>query len=546
MSISTSDKTVASFQANDHSQKLLQYMEEQRKQGSFNDVTIIADEQSIPCNKLVLSCYSKFFENLFRTNFKEKHQKQVEINGFDGQIIKLIIDYIYSGSIKIENKNVTDIISASDYLQLDALKHFCFEYLESELTAENCLKFICASILYKPGSSLDKAYQLLSENLDEMSQTEMFQVLSKTDLISILEKMEKNKSSEEAKYTAITNWVKCDRETRSKDFPQLFQSIDLNKVRFEFLKNVVTTDSLVEDHVSCMKAVLGCSMSRLSEMKSNQTGSKILCIVGNDSKQVFELSDSFRKSNETYPQLPVEVSGHCAAKLNNFIYCVGGRWESKKVYQMNLNDPVLKWREVASMNNARSAFGCTVFIGKLVVAGGNCAVETLVSTELYEEQSNTWRMISSLSKSRYNYALVVCEGRLYAIGGWTTSSVECMKDIGGEWEEVASMKTPRSNFDAVNCGGYIYAIGGFQKFKAQKNVERYNPDGDEWINVAPMNIARYGHSAYVKQNKIFVVGGRNDDYKFVHEVECYDARSDAWSIVGETDVDLCGHVLVVI
>ena len=546
MSISTSDKTISSFQANDHSQKLLQYVEEQRKQDSFNDVTIIADEQSIPCNKLVLSCYSKFFEKLFRTNFKEKHQKQVEINGFDGQIIKLIIDYIYSGSIKIENKNVMDIISASDYLQLDTIKHFCFEFLESEVTAENCLEVIRASILYKPRSCLDKAYQLLSENLEEISHTEMFQVLSKTDLFAILGKLEKNRRSEEAKYTAITNWVKSDRETRSKDFPQLFQSIDLNKVRFEFLKNVVTTDSLVEDHVRCMKAVLACCMSMLSEMKSNQTGSKILCIVGDNSKQVFEFSDSFRKSNKTYPELPVKVSGHCAAKLNNFIYSVGGRWESKKVYQMNLNDPVLKWKEVASMNNTRSAFGCTVFFGKLVVGGGNCAAETLVSTELYEEQSNTWRMISSLSKSRYNYALVVCEGRLYAIGGSGESSVECMKDVGGEWEEVASMKISRDYFAAVNCSGYIYAIGGSHKYKAQKSVERYNPDGDEWINVAPMNIARYGHSACVKQNKIFVVGGRNNDSEFVHEVECYDARSDTWSIVGETDVNLCYHVLVVI
>ena len=545
MSISNFDKIVASFQAKDHSQKLLQYMEEQRNQGLFNDVTIVADEQSIPCNKMVLSCYSKFFETLFRANFKEKHHNPVEIHGFDGQIVKLIIDYIYSGSIKIEINNVMDIISASDYFLLDSLKHFCFEFLESELTAENCLKLICASILYKPGSCLDKAYQLLIENVEEISQTEMFQDFFKTDLIIILEKMEKNPSNEEAKYTAITNWVKSDRETRSKDFPQLFQSIDLNKVRFEFLKNVVTTDSLVKDHVSCVKAVLASRMSKLSEVTSNETGCKILCIVGNKSKQVFEFSDSFRKSDRTYPQLPVEVLFHCAAKLNNFIYCVDGLGSSK-VYQMDLNDPVLKWREVASMDKARSASDCAVFNGKLVVAGGICGGGNLASTELYEEQSSTWRMISSLNRSRRDHALVVCEGRLYAIGGVDKSSVECMKDVGGEWEEVASMKISRDYFAAVNCGGCIYAIGGWNEHHAQKSVEKYNPDNDEWINVAPMNIARYGHSACVKQNKIFVVGGRNNDSEFVHEVECYDARSDTWSIVGEIDVDLSGHVLVVI
>ena len=536
---------VVSFQATDHSEKLLQYVEEQRKQGSFNDVTIIADKQSIPCNKMVLSCYSKFFETLFRTNFKEKYQNQVEVNGFDGQIIKLIIDYIYSGSINIDLENVMDIVSASDYLQLDALKHFCWKFLELELTAENCLNVIRASILYKPGLSLDKAYQLLSENLEQISQTEMFKAFSKADLILILEKMKESKSSEEAKYTAITNWMKFDRETRSKDFPQLFQSIDLNKLSFEFLKNVVITDSLVKSNLNCTQAILACSMSMLSEMKLNETGFKILCIVGNDSKQVFEFSNSFRKSKKTYPQLPVEISGHCAVKLDNFIYCVDG-WESNKVYQMKLNDPVLKWREVASMNEERIGSVCAVFNEKLVIAGGWSILTSLNSTELYEEQSNTWRMISSLNRSRRSHALVVCEGRLYAIGGRRESSVECLKALDGEWEEVASMKTYRNEFAAVNCGGYIYVIGGLHIYQAQKSVERYNPDGDEWIDVKPMNNKRWRHSAYVKQNKIFVVGGKVDDQEFVHEVECYDPRSDTWSIVGKTDVDLCHHVLVVI
>ena len=212
---------------------------------------------------------------------------------------------------------------------------------------------------------------------------------------------------------------------------------------------------------------------------------------------------------------------------------------------MNVNDSVLKWREVASMNEERRTFGCAVFNGKLVVAGGLRVLAPLVSTELYEEQSNTWTMISSLNTSRNGHALVVCEGRLYAIGGELDSSMECMKDVGGKWEEVASMKRSRCDLAAVNCGGYIYAIGGLHEYQAQKSVERYNPDGDEWINVAPMNIARYGHAACVEQYKIFVVGGGNDNREFIHEVECYDARSDTWSIVGKTDEDLCGHVLVV-
>ena len=282
------------------------------------------------------------------------------------------------------------------------------------------------------------------------------------------------------------------------------------------------------------------------EAKSNETKPKILCVGGNDSNQVFEFSDSFCKSMKAYPQLPVEVSGHRVAKLSNFIYCVGG-WKTNKVYLMNLNEPELKWREVASMNEERESFGCAVFNGKLVVAAGQYDfLEDFNVVELYEEQSNIWRTISSLNKSRTGHELVACEGRLYAMGGWEESSVECLNDVDKKWKEIEPMKTSRSDFAAVNCGGYIYAIGGSGQTITQKSVEKYSPNSNKWIDVAAMNFDRRGHSACLVQNKILVVGGKNADYEFVHEVECFDATSDTWSIVGETDVDLYYHVLVVI
>ena len=44
------------------------------------------------------------------------------------------------------------------------------------------------------------------------------------------------------------------------------------------------------------------------------------------------------------------------------------------------------------------------------------------------------------------------------------------------------------------------------------------------------------HSACVMQDKIFVVGGKNNTHdQFVSEVGCYDPFSDNWSIVGDTN-----------
>ena len=85
--------------------KLLQYANNKRVDGDFNDVTIQAGAESISANRMVLACYSKFFESMFLSQLKEKYQNTVKIKTFDGIAVKHIIEYIYTGSIHINVKS---------------------------------------------------------------------------------------------------------------------------------------------------------------------------------------------------------------------------------------------------------------------------------------------------------------------------------------------------------------------------------------------------------------------------------------------------------
>ena len=289
----------------------------------------------------------------------------------------------------------------------------------------------------------------------------------------------------------------------------------------------------------------------MEKPKLLETEPTILCFQGQGSGEVFELEfNGFRKSNETYPNLPINVTYQGVAKINEFVYWIGGKDEesrkSGQVFRLNINEPTLEWTEVASLNKGRSMFSCAVFNGKLVVAGGNSGSSDNPA-ELYDEQSKEWKMVSSLNNKRYGNGLVVCGDRLYAVGGWKDSSVECLSAFDENWEMVESMKAPRCYFAAADYGGCVYAIGGYNR-ETNKSVERYDPRENKWVEVKPMNYARWGHAACIAQDKIIVIGGRGTDEenKYVHEIECYDAASDTWSIVGEIDIDLWGHRLLLL
>ena len=546
------------FQFGEHNKKLLNYAEEKRKSGLYNDVIIVVGKKSIPANKLVLSCYSKFFETMFETNMKEKYEKEVEIKSVDGDTMKLLVDFIYTGEILVHPDNVMNILAASDYLQLDSVKEFCFKYLETNLSPHNCLNIISAHNYFNPKATLTQAaYQLLRENIQDISQTVHFKTLSKSNLISLIIELGKSETIEKVKYQAIVNWVSFDTDTRGNFFPALFSLIAVQKLPVAFLNEVVRREPLVQQHNKCLNAVMACTFELLQEPTLQDGKPKILCVGGSINETVFELfGKGIGKTTKTYPKLPLVVSGHGLAKVNNFVYCIGGLTtggpQTKRVYQINLKDPVLKWTEVASLSKARSYFGCSVVNGRIVVSGGSGSGG---SSESYNEGSNEWREISTLNHERYGHSVVGFGGRAYAIGGWGKKSTECLSHLNGKWEKSRSMKTSRYHFASVSCNGFIYAIGGLSSEKSEisgisidteKSVEMYNPIENSWVDVKPMNIERSGHSACVVQDKIFVVGGKNAENKFVHEIECYDPTREDWSIVGEVEAELYGHAITVL
>ena len=93
------------------SSNVLEYANEKRNKGTFNDVTVEAGTETIAANRMI--------QEMFDLEMKEKYQDPVQIDGFDGKAVKALIDFMYSGEVKIKNENVMDLLAASDYLQVD-------------------------------------------------------------------------------------------------------------------------------------------------------------------------------------------------------------------------------------------------------------------------------------------------------------------------------------------------------------------------------------------------------------------------------------------
>ena len=539
--------------------RLLNYANQNRNEGFFNDITIEVGNQCFSANRMVLSCYSDYFQNKFKT--KTNYQESVKLDDVDEESVKLIIDYIYSATITIDKQNVLNLLKVAHLLKMNDIKEFCFEYLESTINSDNCITGISLAKQYESDSLLNKYYQHLSNHLDEVSNQIKFKNLSTTELVSCISNLNRDKVDEILLFEAILTWMKHDENNRLNDFPNLFQLVKLDRLPCDYLMSFISMENFVTRSNSCMRLILS-NLPRVQEAQHlRETGSKILSIGGTQTPskvtQIYSLLD---EPVQTYPDLSMKLRDHCSLKLDNFVYCIAGETVgsdatvTNKVWKMDLRNQPLQWEEILSMNEKRQRAAAAIYHSRLVVSNGESEYEYISRTiETFKTSFNQWKVISPLQQKREAHAMVAYEDCLLVMGGWggrqVLSSVERLTDLTSTWEYVASLQTSRHYFSAVNCKGCVYAIGGQSgddDGTRLKSVEKYDANNNRWVYVSDLKNERSSHSACVLQDKIYVVGGLNSRGSIVKTIECYDPSTDEWSVAGETIDKLYAHSLVVI
>ena len=536
---------------------LLTYANQNRGQDFFNDVIIKTDsDQNISANRMVLSCYSKYFEKMFKSPMKEQDQRSIEVKDIDGKSLHLLIDYIYTGQIPINSDNVMSVLSGADYLQLDEVKRLCFDFMEKELTAENCFIMLNMADFYGDDLMKSKVYKYISDNLEIFIKTENFKNLSEDDLIQIVLTPNHYQTKQTAKFKSVLEWTTHDKESRSNKLVNFLKLFDLSQLPLTDLKSAIY-DDLFQDNNIFMKMINDQKMHLSKANKSFKTKTKVLSIGGIENKiKVIKLQGLIHLPVVTYPNLPTGFQAKSSLKVNNYIYCIGGNSESgtfKEVVRLNLNEEVLKWTQVTSMNDERVSFGAAVFNDVLVVAGGNGENNDAIGlTEIYAIGSNKWKTIASLKHKRQGNQLLVCDGSLFALGGHQgstcLSSVERLDDMDDKWCDVASMHEARTRFAAVSYGGYIYVMGGLNNRNACiKTVEKYDPRLNSWTYISDMNIARCDHCACIFDDQIVVIGGFLVSKEVKKNIEYFVPTHDKWYMKKETEKSLLmQHSLVVV
>ena len=539
-------------------EKLHHFARKKRQNDSYNDITIQVENERIPGNKLMLACYSKFFESMFEAELKERYERTVKLQHCQSTPVTKLIEFIYSGALHIDNQNVMEVLATADYLQIDVAKNICFDHLVANIALDNWCNVLYAYDLYQNGLLWKEVCLFVGPNLRSVSPSKEFKDLSKNMLIAIIKDLNKGITDESAVFEAVMHWIKNDEDERKNNLVELLGLVDLYNLPSEFLEDIVANDPLVTENNFCLKDVTLCIKNRFKAMRLRDDGPRIVAIGGVYNSSSSRVTEVFKLSGQAkaeFSSIPTDFCHFKSHVMADSIYSVCRSRATNKVTVLKMDTGgSMEWKELATNEHKQEFMSTAIFNDRLVMVGG-FSDELTGNTVTYDPVSDKWKQLEAqLNFPRFGHALVVCKGSLYALGGHDETnalqSVEKLDKFTSTWEITKPMNVSRVGFAATECQGCIYVSGGYDGSKNMNvlnTMEKYHPDEQKWTYIKPaMTIERYYHAACVMRGKLYIVGGWNQQNKPEQSVRSYCPTSNTWETADHIEQELVHHSLVVI
>ena len=188
----------------------------------------------------------------------------------------------------------------------------------------------------------------------------------------------------------------------------------------------------------------------------------------------------------TAPSLPVAVGGQEMVLVDSDVYSLGGSTNGQvsgiinRVHRLRGGN----WTPMTSMNAVRLQFAA-VLVDNFIYAIGGLTTDgsPQASVEALDLISGVWSGRAALPRPRRYHVGAVYQEQIWVCGGWRpprskTATCVIYNPATNSWTFGPTMQHARNDFGLFVSGGYLHAVGGY--FDEAKTVERLNPDRRNW------------------------------------------------------------------
>nr|CAB3259344.1 kelch domain-containing protein 8A-like [Phallusia mammillata] len=195
------------------------------------------------------------------------------------------------------------------------------------------------------------------------------------------------------------------------------------------------------------------------------------------------------------------------------------------------------WSSLPPMEAPRVYMSLTCFNNVLYVVGGCDELGQPVNLlEALDLTTKTWTKLKSMPSKRAAPSVASCDGKIVAIGGVGPSqapvdNVELYNIAENKWKKMSALSEPLMGMASFSKDNKIHIFGGMGVDTNPRDHFKcfaISASGEKWQAFTPMPSARYAAQAFHKNNKAYVLGGRQGKFPVTH-FEVYDFDSRSWT-----------------
>lgn len=180
----------------------------------------------IPIHRSLFAAVSKTFEG------KIGSKSELILDHIDGEIIKAIVDFCYSGHIDMTEENVGNFLAAATIIQLDLLQEKCCQFYADKLSVNNSVDTLLIADKCNNANLRRWALDLICESFEVVPLAHFGRLESR--LLQTILVCDKISATEECVLQRLLEWFQLKERYRKQFMPDL-----LKMVRLEYIPSQV-------------------------------------------------------------------------------------------------------------------------------------------------------------------------------------------------------------------------------------------------------------------------------------------------------------------
>ena len=556
----------------EHATALLHSFSELRQCGSIlSDCTLSVSGTEFPVHRCFLAACSPYFRTLFTSKMKERTCSLIKIRGVEADTFQLILGFLYSGQISLNENNVTELYPAAKLFQLELLQKVCCDYFMNQLCTSNCVGIWKYARTYNDCFLEKSAWDYLTAHFMELIGHEEFLSLESSNLRTILSSDELELSSEMDSYSAVMIWLQHDLSSRKKDILSLISCVRFPLLSLSSLNSLLSKDVILTSDRKLKDVLIQAkNAQRLRSTKSRQRSThafhktnltprkskRNLSVIGGYSGHFVKICESYDDTTDhweinEYLELSPCEHVHWIGVIGYRIYTIGGNSltninliVSKFIpYASNLLQTSAlskEWECEATLpSDCSSMQFCTM--DECIYGCGQTLLEGALVYGIirYDPGSGNLEYLTTLPTPRVSISFLAYDGTLFLIGGMNpnTSAVltlfEGYNPNSNTWQSYPSLKIGRYHLGTAALDGHIYAFGGIGDSEGEintqlKSVEFFSLNSRQWSSVKPLPSARAAMASCTWREKIYCIGGETAEDVHTRDVFSFSPVDEVW------------------